>query len=218
MAARPLAVLVAVVGVLLVAPVVNGAALPVVDALADANALLEMVRLVEMVNLGIRDLAPLAEISEAVGVAADLQIILTASQTIASQIHGRRGVWGRTGTLPTTTRAFAEMRRTHTALCRLTATQGLQAQSLVGQIPMLLNRLTKLLESASRILGTVAGLQAASAVLGEVSGQLAVLTITETAAQEPQLCEIWARRLEEQALESVSQVLLRDYAQLPEQP
>lgn len=188
------------------------------DPLLLAQALQEVAQSLQMVNLATRDLAQWSSLADALATVTDLQEIISDVDAISARLTGRTAFWTSLTEIPATLEVFAKLRRTMTETCRTSAQDGLLAQGIVSRLGPLLQRVQRLVQNLSNLLGTVAGLQAANTVMSEVNGHLSVLTAAVTAANEPKLCELWKTQVEAQALEFLQFEGLRDYGVVPEMP
>jgi hypothetical protein len=183
-----------------------------------AQALKEVAQSLQMINLVTRDLEQWSTISSALAIVTDVQVIIQEVDAIAARIRGRQSFWGSQTTFPDTLEAFGELRRLMTLTCRTSSQDALLAQDLVSRLGRILGRLENLVQNLSNILGSVAGLQSANVVLSELNAQLTILAAVSMAANEAQLCPIWANQVAGQALEQLQFNALRDYGVVPEVP
>jgi hypothetical protein len=188
------------------------------DPLAFGQMLKDAAQDLQLYYLAVRDLAQWSTLGSALAILTDVQIIIQEVDAIANRIHGRQGFWSSQTMFPETLEAFGELRRLMTQVCRESSQDAFLAQDLVSRLGHILRRMEDLVQNLANILGSVAGLQAANAVLSELNAQMTILAAITTAANEAQLCPIWANQVTGQALEHLQFQALRDYGVLPGAP
>lgn len=193
------------------APLRSSGQIAVYDSSVFTQTVLEAARMLEMVNLMVRDLAPFTQLGLALQLVAEIQGLMTEVEGIASAMQGRRALWASITTVPSTARELASFRVWATGICRESTQQGLQAQSLIARATRLLTTLTTMLQTVEQIVGSVAGLQHVTVMLGNVSGHLVLLQTMLASSHEAQMCDAWSLQIRQQAMRAITERALSDF-------
>jgi hypothetical protein len=188
---------------------------PVFDVGVYGQMLFEVAHSLELINLAVRNLAPLVQVSLAFDLVVELQAIITDVDGITRQIEMRLGVYQGQRTLPSTWTELSAFRRQLEGMCQQSRMDAFQAQLLLRRMTTLLTHLRALLNTFQQILGTVAGLQAASIELAAISAKLVLMQAQQAAHNEAILCQEWAASVRRQSIEQLQYQALRDYAVWP---
>jgi hypothetical protein len=191
------------------------AGMPVFDASVFGQAILQVARGLQLVQLTIRDLAPLTQLRDAAQLVVQLNALMAQVDTISQRMIGRRGMWRSTPDI-TSLVGLANFRSSATQLCQTVTTDALDAQGIIEEAARLLGIVSTMVDTAQHLVGSVAGLQNTSFQLGTIAGQMTALQLMSASNNESTLCDSWHTHHRKVGVMRLQQRWLQRYGQFGE--
>ena len=190
------------------------AQMAVFDASAYVQSVLEVAHTLNIVQLTLRDLAPMTEMGLVFELAVELQSIMTQVEGLTRAMEQRLAIY-RTRREPVTSfRELAEFRSSVNQMCLAAQMDALTTQNLLSRMVRLLSTVQGMMNTLQQLLGSVAGMQMMGTTLSSIAGKLVLMQSMVASRNEAGLCEEWARAQRRVMMEQLIVRSLQDYGQV----